>query len=431
MTDIAPPAAPDQSEKPKLTPANENPWYCLMTLHGEQPEGATYSRFDQHLHARNRRDWNKWAARALNGMQRKALLEVKNSRGTPRFTEGELTPHSDTEWVKLNTIFRQRAKAGSITDLPDPTAPISLAKTECACPVILTGFLFSRDADLSGATFSGVVEFADTTFTRGANLSGATFSGYAILVGATFSFDAILSGATFTGTADLSGATFSSSAAFSGATFSGDADFSNVTFKQSISFENAKFKQYPPNFHESALHSDTNWLDVQWPLPPADRGDAATHVRHYQRLKQIMEGLKKHEDEHDFFAMEMRAQRVVDGGWTSPRGILNGLYGALSDYGRSIVQPLSALGFVIFACFVGLVAVEECLQGVCHTIEGGKAFALSLTSALGFLPLKKEIFSSLDGLSPAAHTFMAVNTVLSFIFLFLAGLGLRNRFRMK
>ena len=144
-----------------------------------------------------------------------------------------------------------------------------------------------------------------------------------------------------------------------------------------------------------------------------------------------MEQLKKHEDELNFFAMEMAAQRMVDGSWWTPRGFLNGLYDALSDYGRSVARPLTTLGFVVFACFVALMASNECIGETCTTIGRGKAFALSMTSALGFLPLKKEIFSSLDSLSPAAHVFMATNTVLSFILLFLIGLGLRNRFRMK
>ena len=46
-------------EQPKLTPANRNPWYILMTLHGEQPEGAEAWRYDEVLHENNRRDWNR------------------------------------------------------------------------------------------------------------------------------------------------------------------------------------------------------------------------------------------------------------------------------------------------------------------------------------------------------------------------------------
>jgi len=48
----------DAPETPEgLRPANENPWYILMTLYGEQ-EGEE---IDWELHEKNRRAWNAWA----------------------------------------------------------------------------------------------------------------------------------------------------------------------------------------------------------------------------------------------------------------------------------------------------------------------------------------------------------------------------------
>ena len=133
--------------------------------------------------------------------------------------------------------------------------------------------------------------------------------------------------------------------------------------------------------------------------------------------------------------MEMAAQRVVDGEW-SMRGILNELYGYYSNYGRSVAAPSLALAVLVYAAFAFLTVSTECRLFLgqafgCDYIPAGKALALSLTSALGFLPLKKEIFGDLNGLSPMAHVWMAIETVLSFALLFLIGLGLRNRFRMK
>ena len=31
------------ADKPELRPANKNPWYCLATLHGEQPVDGWHS----------------------------------------------------------------------------------------------------------------------------------------------------------------------------------------------------------------------------------------------------------------------------------------------------------------------------------------------------------------------------------------------------
>jgi len=197
----------------------------------------------------------------------------------------------------------------------------------------------------------------------------------------------------------------------------------------------------PPNFHEATLHSDTNWLDSVWPPPPKDRSIAEAHVRYYQRLKQIMEALKKHEDELNSFAKEMAAQRVVDGGWRTARGVINGLYGLTSNYGRKIALPFAWIAFVIWAAFAGLVWTQECVldaQKLCpegahwHLLGIGKALGLAITSAISFLPLRKDIFGDLNAsLSTTAHIIMSVEAILCFGLLFLAGLGLRNRFRMK
>lgn len=240
---------------------------------------------------------------------------------------------------------------------------------------------------------------------------------------------------------NFSGSIFFEFCYFSGANFSGSSNFSNTTFKRAISFEKATFETTPPNFHEATLHSDTNWLDTNWPPPPTNRSDAADHVRNYQRLKQIMDNLKKHEDELRFFSREMRAQRTADGGWTSPRGLLNGLYSLTSNYGRKIALPLAWMAFLIWAAFAALVWTQECpldAQKLCadsaswHPLGIGKSLGLAITSAISFLPLKKDIFGDIHAsLSTTAHVIMSVEAILCFALLFLAGLGLRNRFRMK
>lgn len=515
-----------ETTKSKLTPANENPWYCLMTLHGEQPEWATGDRYDRELHAKNRLDWNRWAARALVDDERKTLLEAKDSDGKPRFSPEELTPHSEEEWVELAATFTTRA--GKFRDLvmQDPDQNIVLSKTKFDCLLITRGFIFPANIDFSGtafscdvnlsdaiflgrtdlscvtfygtanltgaifdknvdlkfSTFSGDAKLSRVTFSKSCNLRGAIFSGITDLKGASFSGGALflsatfsgsfhLSNAAFSGNVNLSGATFSdyadlSGAAFSGwatfndakfsrkhratfekATFGGATSFLNAELEGDTSFARAIFKTHPPSFHGAKLNEGTAFDGVTWPdSPPVPvkpgntkkdkeakvRDDLEADIKNYQRLKQMMETLKKHEDELDFFAKEMACKQALHrGNGETGKAWLLEMYGTLSDYGRSVLRPLVWLGFVVWASFVGLLASGNCAEATCGTIERGKAFALSATSALGFLPMKKEIFANLDSLSPAAHGFMAANTVLSFILLFLAGLGLRNRFRMK
>ncbi len=69
-----------EEEKAPLKPANENPWYCLATVYGEQEEKG-----DENLAKQNRVAWNRWMAVALSQEQRAELLK----RG---FDELELSP---------------------------------------------------------------------------------------------------------------------------------------------------------------------------------------------------------------------------------------------------------------------------------------------------------------------------------------------------
>lgn len=454
MTEPAPTA-----ETPKLKPANENPWYILMTLHGEQPIGDGWRNLNIELLTKNRLSWNKWASRGLSDATREKLLSSRGDFGVHRFTEDELTPHSDPDHAALEARYRQAClERGAHPALPMPrNRNCDLSNIKLDRLLGAQGFLFLGDTDLSGASFASDVYLSDAAFLGIADLSGVTFSSevilaraifgrYALFTGATFSKNTDISNVTFTYSVDFSDSYFLDRANFSGATFSGDANisgatfaditnFSTTVFRRSVSFADATFYAFPPNFHEATLHSDTDWVGARWPAPPLDIDNAKRHVRYYQRLKQVMEALKKHEDELDFFAREMKAQRVVDGKW-SGRWALNGLYGALSDYGRSVLFPTFYLIISIAAFFAFLTFAGECLSSVggalqCDYIPAEKALGLSLTSALGFLPLKKEIYSDLSSLSSAAHAIMAVETLVSFALLFLIGLGLRNRFRMK
>ena len=64
--DTRPPETPEG-----LRPANENPWYILMTLYGEQKGEEV----DRELHEKNRRAWNAWSGHALNAEEREAAAK--------------------------------------------------------------------------------------------------------------------------------------------------------------------------------------------------------------------------------------------------------------------------------------------------------------------------------------------------------------------
>jgi hypothetical protein len=101
------------------------------------------------------------------------------------------------------------------------------------------------------------------------------------------------------------------------------------------------------------------------------------------------------------------------------------IYGAVSDYGRNYVRPLWWLLVTVvvmaqvFLSF-GILPVDE-------------AFGFSIANTLNVFGFRKDFFDSsfIGGLPHWVKVFAALQTILGAIFLFLFGLGIRNRFRMK
>jgi hypothetical protein len=130
--------------------------------------------------------------------------------------------------------------------------------------------------------------------------------------------------------------------------------------------------------------------------------------------------LKKHEDELKFFAREMEARRVLLG---PVRGLPIALYGLLSGYSRSYVRPLVAL-FVVAAIGAGAFWYFDARTY-------GEALGLSAANTLNVFGFRRNFGLSIDTPFACLEVVSAVQTILGTILLFLFGLGVRNKFRMK
>ena len=60
-------------DEKRLKPAQENPWYVLATVHGEQELNNPPSSYSV---AENRRIWNGWACQDLSDDEREKLAET-------------------------------------------------------------------------------------------------------------------------------------------------------------------------------------------------------------------------------------------------------------------------------------------------------------------------------------------------------------------
>lgn len=319
---------------------------------------------------------------------------------------------------------------------------------------------FSGGADFSECSIQGHADFNHATIRDSARFRRTEFSdraifyavnfGYAAFQKAVFADGADFDHAHFNSWVDFQGAKFSSAghglmnlhyrfreeqeeregpggrhwhgASFRAVTFSRRVDFENVEFSASSSFSNTTFEAEPPLLLGATFHEGTEWRGTKWPLPKSAK-DAGTFIDAYACLKLEMDRLKKHEDELDFFALELQSRSVFLGPW---KGLPITLYGWFCDFGRSYTRPLWGL-FVIWISF--LLPFWMWL-GQLKLME---ALGLSLANTFGVLGFRKELISTrlLDEMPGILKFLAGTQTVLGAAFLFLFALALRNKFRMK
>ncbi|WP_417829793.1 pentapeptide repeat-containing protein [Thalassospira sp.] len=177
------------------------------------------------------------------------------------------------------------------------------------------------------------------------------------------------------------------------------------------------------------------WTKFFWPIKLSPVAQDAEDAACLRRLKEIAETNKDHQAALRFSADENRARRWIETSWFG--SILDMAFSGCSNYGQSILRPFVAL--ILFSSIsMGLYKKHALTTGSeWWTAPGwGQSFLLSISNSLPFLPqsrsLREDAIEVLYAKDPSlwVDAIMIGQGVLSFIFLFLIGLGLRNRFRL-
>jgi len=429
----------------------DNSWYLLATLFGV-PVNMQDERRDK-----NRRAWNRYFAANLDDETRARLVKEKG-----HYKE-ELEPFSPEELQGVEEAFAKRKGTPKNVALPASNIRIDFSNVQFNRKIDFSHHIFI-ECLFKEANFFDRADFRDATFLEGANFASVRFRDEAYFIRATFfrqadfkekaifSADAYFlnanfigysnfAGATFFGLFDLREAVFSSGVDLGGATFAKDGTFDDVrfsrevsfaraTFCKSVSFVNAKmqgetsfedatFKTKAPKFFGAKLHQGTVCRGIRlWPVPKKT-DDPGPFIDAYACLKLEMDRLKKHEDELDFFALELQSRRVLLGPWGWPIWV----YGLFSDYGRSYWRPLGAL------CVVA--ALGAAAFWYFDVRPFGEALGLSAANTLNVFGFRRDFSLAIDTPLAWLKVLAAVQTILGTILLFLFGLGIRNKFRMK
>ncbi|MEQ8444108.1 MAG: pentapeptide repeat-containing protein [Alphaproteobacteria bacterium] len=214
-----------------------------------------------------------------------------------------------------------------------------------------------------------------------------------------------------------------------------DVSFRHCVFSEGAEFYGSKFSR-PPDFRGAAFNPSYTVEGLNIALRPFHTGamfplfyvyprDTIERVR---KLKEIAKSANDHEQEINFFAMELRAKR---GNETDLFGaVANFLYEVSSGYGYCASRPFYWLLFlfVLFAFVFNRIADRPDVWG---------SMRLSLSNIFTFLPYTREIrsvalnemFSSSE-YPEIIHWLSVLESLLGVVLIFLFGLTLRNRFRM-
>ena len=175
------------------------------------------------------------------------------------------------------------------------------------------------------------------------------------------------------------------------------------------------------------------WKHHCWPIKLSQVAEDPQDAARLRRLKEIAETNKDHQAALRFSADENRAKRWIETSWFG--SVLDMAFSAFSDYGQNILRPFVAL-IVLTAASMGLYKTLGTATFTNWWAGWAQGAVLSASNSLPFLPqsrdLRTDALTALYGTdhSLSVDALMITQGVLSFIFLFLIGLGLRNRFRL-
>ncbi|MEX0921393.1 MAG: pentapeptide repeat-containing protein [Rhodovibrionaceae bacterium] len=452
--------------------ANKNPdtdpWYVFSTIMGA-PEEVD----DKSLVSENREFWNRCILNCLPENERQRIIYENNISKNEsviidnneimdlwgkRIKNSEL-PGNANPPILNNQLLLEKIdwksiafKRGIFCERYVFPVQVDLQKAKIEGYADFRGSCFLDEAFFIESTFYSVADFAYSSMESFAIFDKATFRGPAIFsrikIGEYCSFssssfedEAAFINSDFPEVADFSKARFSSYVGFNEARFPGSAEFMSASFNYTADFSTSVFA-IPPTFDGRTIHPDTIWPEEedQWPSATNDKEEAKRAERTWSSLRLAMNHAQRHNAEMDFFGRELDARRVHSS--FEIRNVIL-LYKLLSDYGRSVSRPLY---WWLGAWFFAFSANYWLLLGHFphYTFEHGAAitdFTLGNALSLGGTYTNTErrhwladkVFGSPDTSQiPWLIDFLSLgHSIASLLCIFLIGLALRNRLRIK
>ena len=415
-----------EKEKPKLKPAEENPWYVLATICDKWDEDDGEKFIVNGKVLTNCEVWNARLNFFIDSNQKKAL----HDNDAPLFT----VPKWDDIKGEIEARFRKRTNG---CELPKVTDNIDFSNTKFSSKVDFNYFIFNRSVDFSASRFvmdaefkysffCGIADFSEQLkFERKAKFHSAIFSDHAVFRKTKFCGDAIFGLAIFKFHSD-----------FEGAIFKGECNLAKCEFRMSCDFFAAQFRtQYPllANVNLFEISTFTTYKK-HWPDPQNCEQNPEAAKATCEILREQMETQGLHDEAHFFFRRERHFAVKMLTPW---QRLPNNLFACLSAYGFSLKRPLRALA-LLWALPMLIFWVNICTGKCANTIGAElwisltKMAGLSIANIFQITELQRVYWPDVIECLPWGLKFLGgAQTLLAIPLLFLLLLGLRNRFRLK
>jgi hypothetical protein len=398
-----------EKDNTKLKPAEENPWYVLATLYGENPDKNTL--------ALNKGLWNKFFKHKLEGQPlAKEISERFNSR-----LPGQFLPNPQEGIDFSNTDFKK---------------PLNLKTFEFPKFAKFANSRFNRGLILQAAKFDSDANFSNAKFFVVADFGMVEFTEQVIFYQSDFYTDGLLSDDGDVVCVRFDKAIFKGLCTFMDASFHRSSSFNNCQFVGPCDLSKAKFEKNYPVIESSVFHQKTTLSAKKeyWPSPQNCEQNPEEAKATCEILREQMETQGLHDEAHFFFRREMHFAGKMLSPW---QRLPNNLFACLSAYGFSLKRPLSALAF-LWALPMAIFWVNICTGKCANTIGAElwvsliKMAGLSIANIFQITGLQRVYWSEFIQCLPSWMKFLGgAQTLLAIPLLFLLLLGLRNRFRLK
>ncbi|KXJ44674.1 hypothetical protein SAMN04487868_106139 [Marinobacter salarius] len=208
--------------------------------------------------------------------------------------------------------------------------------------------------------------------------------------------------------------------------FLSELSFKGSTFEGPLSLADMKFGPVP-DLAGTQFSKHLNLANIEFGKG-LSRGDIRQEKNRgfkLQRIKELAEGNRDHGLALRCHAEEMKWSRFRGGKGSWPAGVLDVMFEVSSNYGQSIWRPFF---WLIFSCVFFAFIYRNWISETEVELLFSFAWVLPFLPATGFL--RDSYGTVLDDGGGALYLLTSLHGLISFILLFLIGLGFRNRFRI-